>query len=240
MDHTVNIDCSDIYEQILKSDPGDIFGCKDTRTNDTLTCTVLPENGFHCEQDGEPAEPINKFEGSTMQFSADEAAFIDAQLPYTKYAANLLFRGSRDGWAPSTFKTKVSGVGATLVCFKSQRLGRRSCGFTSINWYQTSTAYKQDTTAILMDIEGKQAFHGFDDTTAIYGSPNLGPWFGSTVYGDVLGAGRHPMNQMGHCVSQPNRGFNVPLDANGNCLFSGERAGTFSLSEMEVWQIVRQ
>eukprot|EP00735_Rhodelphis_limneticus_P002877 TRINITY_DN1394_c0_g1::TRINITY_DN1394_c0_g1_i1::g.19999::m.19999 TRINITY_DN1394_c0_g1::TRINITY_DN1394_c0_g1_i1::g.19999 ORF type:complete len:366 (+),score=42.94,TLD/PF07534.11/5e-19,Sec20/PF03908.8/5.8e+03,Sec20/PF03908.8/11,Sec20/PF03908.8/34,Cytochrom_B562/PF07361.6/8.4e+03,Cytochrom_B562/PF07361.6/0.15,FliD_N/PF02465.13/3.1e+03,FliD_N/PF02465.13/0.78 TRINITY_DN1394_c0_g1_i1:65-1099(+) len=91
----------------------------------------------------------------------------------------VLFRGSRDGFATSTFHQKCDNQGATVTVVKSTS-GRIFGGFNPLSW-NSSNGYSAAAGAFLFTLAGalpaKYTIHQ-NPTYAIYGGSGYGPTFG--------------------------------------------------------------
>jgi hypothetical protein len=80
---------------------------------------------------------INKISNSTVIIDKNHKEFIVKNImetmDYRRFIANLLYRGSRDGWSHNDFHRLCDNKGALLVLIKASN-GRLCGGFSSISW----------------------------------------------------------------------------------------------------------
>ena len=92
----------------------------------------------------------------------------------------LLYRGTRDGFAASTFHQKCDNKGPTVTIIKSN-YGKVFGGFTDVAWDSTTNAFKKTTKAFVFSIDrkGKYFVKPGNESNAIYSYSSYGPSFGS-------------------------------------------------------------
>ncbi|TNV80533.1 hypothetical protein FGO68_gene11154 [Halteria grandinella] len=90
--------------------------------------------------------------------------------------ANLLFRGSRDGYTATDFHRLCDNKGPTITIIKTN-CGRTIGGYTAQNWDQSSS-YKNDSSAWLFNLSYQNRFKVSSSSNANYGGSSYGPTFG--------------------------------------------------------------
>jgi hypothetical protein len=91
----------------------------------------------------------------------------------------------------------------------------------------------------LFNLSSSRQFKGIKDV-GIYCYTNCGPLFKADGKNCELGAGE-PFNGDNKCGSWANEpGFGIGVDADGNNLLTNKKDGeNFTITELEVWQIVK-
>ena len=90
---------------------------------------------------------------------------------------NLLYRSSRDKYAPRIFHQRVDGYKNTLTLVKD-RDGSIIGGFTTRTW--DGSQFKEDSKAVIFNLTTKIAFRPLVPEKAIYADPSYLAVFGST------------------------------------------------------------
>ena len=121
-----------------------------------------------------------------------------------------------------------------MVLVTAKETGLRSFGFTSKPWHAVNLhEVTPDDGAFIASLDLSYSYSS--DQGAIITGIQKGPAFGNSNGRELYGA---PSVTMGLCIAGGESGFNVDLDADGNCVLSGIPSGPFELSNMEVWEII--
>jgi hypothetical protein len=95
-----------------------------------------------------------------------------------------------------------------------------------------------DPHSFLFNLSSSRLFKG-SDKARIHCSTDRGPRFTSTNEGGELSATGEPFNGDDKCYSYANKaGFSIGLDADGKNMLTNSENGDFTISELEVWEIV--
>jgi len=150
-------------------------------------------------------------------------------------AFSLLWRGTRDGFAASTFHSLCNNKGSTLTVFKTTS-GYIAGGYASVSWTSYGS-YVVDSNAFLFTLKNP---NNMPLKLAISGSGNA--LYDGTSYGPTFGGG-HDMhisdgsnaNTNSYCYSYS---YTYP---NGNSGSAGASfmlgAGNFQVAEVEVFLV---
>ena len=89
----------------------------------------------------------------------------------------------------------------------------------------------------MFNLSSSRQFKG-SHNAEIYCSTYYGPIFKADGNNWELGAGQ-PFNGDNKCLSYANQpGFGIGVDADGNNLLTNKKGDWFTITEIEVWQIV--
>ncbi|TNV76202.1 hypothetical protein FGO68_gene17591 [Halteria grandinella] len=224
-------DCSGSFSHSRTLKYGESFTCTDK--SDDWLCTIKSDKAFTCE-----LKEKRYFQESTLGLTQEDAAWLADLLPYDSIKTNLLFRGSRDGWAPKDFHDKCDNQGPTIVFYKYKDTGRVAAGFSSLSWESESPIHTIDNKGMLFAINQRQYANAIGNTQAMLTLAGYGPNQGQVNLGH-LGAPSNPMYNSGECRCGYSSGFSMPFEKDGRtCVMSGLPNGYHKLEELEVWQIV--
>jgi hypothetical protein len=149
----------------------------------------------------------------------------------------LLYRGSRDGFAASTFHGKCDGQSNTVTIIESTR-GYVFGGFTPIAWDSGKTRYKSDGSgkSFLYTIKnprgtGFRKFSLTNSSKAIYCLSSHGPVFGSNC--DIAVTDGSNANATSH--THLGGAYANDTGYNDRQVFTGEY--NFTAKEIEVFTL---
>ena len=95
-----------------------------------------------------------------------------------------------------------------------------------------------DPHSFLFNLSSSRLFKG-SDKAKINCCTNCGPTFTFTSNHSELSASREPFNGNINCFSFANKaGFSIGLDADGKNMLTNSKSERFTISELEVWEIV--
>jgi len=148
---------------------------------------------------------------------------------------SLLWRGTRDGFAASTFHSLCNNKGSTLTVFKTTS-GYIAGGYALVSWTSYGS-YVVDSNAFLFTLKNpnnmplKLAISG--SSNALYDGPSYGPTFGGGHDMHISDASNTNTNS--YCYSHS---YILP---NGNSGYAGGSfmlgAGNFQVAEIEVFLV---
>ncbi len=148
---------------------------------------------------------------------------------------SLLWRGTRDGFAASTFHSLCNNKGSTLTVFKATT-GYIAGGYTSVSWASIGS-YVSDSNAFLFTLTNpsnmplKLAITIAD--YALYDSPSNGPTFGGGHDMRISDSSNTNTGSYSnfHSYSNPNGNSG---SAGGSFMFG---ASPFQVAEVEVFLV---
>ena len=172
------------------------------------------------------------FNDSVILKTQDQRSFVNSLVTKHGNKANLLYRGTKDGWGCDEFHSKCDSKGPTLILFKTN--SKRVCGgFTEAKW-DRSGDYKEDARSFLFSVDLKLYFPVLDPTKAIYCKSDQGPTFG---FNNDLSAYSAPFDNALNCCSRPGYpSYKVAAELNGKSVLTGT-SSDFTSVEIEVYEI---
>ena len=111
-------------------------------------------------------------------------------------------------------------------------------GFTKAQWESVSGRGKfvVDSDSFLFNLSSSRQFTNTDEG-GIYCRRSDGPNFGNKNYYEL--AAFEPFNGEFKCGSWVNNdGYNIEDDECGKNMMTNERDGSFTISELEVWEVI--
>ena len=136
------------------------------------------------------------------------------------------------------FHFRSDKKGPTISLFKVKG-GDCIGGFTTAQWEDVDPGKLiPDPHSFLFNLSSSRLFKG-SDKARINCYINCGPRFTSTSNDGELSATNEPLNENGGCYSCANKaGFSIGLDADGKNMLTNSKRGAFTISELEVWEVV--
>ena len=151
---------------------------------------------------------------------------VDGKKPTYK----LLWKGTRDGFAASTFHAICDGQKPTLTLVHSND-GYVFGGYTSLSWNHIYNNYVQDSTAFIYSITQKYKCAEQKNQYSIYCNGSYGPIFGNghniCIYDNC---------NTNNCYSHVNS--HTYIAPNGAAYLTGSQY--FTVKEIEVYLVTKQ
>ena len=149
-----------------------------------------------------------------------------------KVKYQLLWQGTRDGFAASTFHSKCNGKNATVTVIVSN-FDKIFGGYTSESWGYNS-GHKYDATAFIYSLTNKaKCAKQLNTSYSIHDHSGYGPVFGGGA--DICILDNCNTNTGNACNS--NHTYELPPGADKTTFMAG--AYNFTVKEIEVYQVIK-
>jgi hypothetical protein len=118
---------------------------------------------------------------NSLILTTKEAIVLNQMMPHSN--ENLLYRGSRDGFNASAFRSRCDGQANTITIIKSN-FNHVFGGFTTVQWNSLG-AYSTDQNAFIFSLRRSNSSNFYakfpvrESSTAIWNRSYQGPAFGS-------------------------------------------------------------
>ena len=155
---------------------------------------------------------------------------LDQWLGNKNKEAELLFRGSRDGFIAAPFHKLCDNKGPTITLVRDHQ-GHCFGGYTAVSWSQNANYYN-DNTAFLFSFNRNKKIMIKNSTYATYNYSGHGPTFGGHDMALLHNTDNPDWN--GGNNSYVNSVYYIDND-NLNIIGSGGNTGWFKPQEIEVW-----
>ena len=180
------------------------------------------------------------FERSTLLKNSGDISLINkwvSEAIQAKVKYQLLWQGSTDGFAASTFHTKCNGKGPTVTVILSNN-DKIFGGYTSESWgfSPSGGTWKQDATAFIYSLTHKAKCATQKNSNSILDNSGAGPVFGHG--NDICIYDNCNARTDNYCQSQSgNSTYALPSGAD-NTFLAGSL--NFTVKEIEVYAVIKQ
>lgn len=171
--------------------------------------------------------------GSKCNIGKNERSYLKELMKSKKFITKLIYRGSRDGWKSEDFHSRCDDRGPTISLFQ---IKDEDCigGFIKTQWSSSGDSYgATDDDAMLFNLSRFRHFPSQQSKLDIWHKREYGPVF--------AGIENFELAQISErlCISNYGySGYNIPLDANGVNMLTNRQGNEFTISELEVWEVI--
>ena len=162
-------------------------------------------------------------------------ASLKQLIGFSSKSFELLYRGTRDGFAASVFHSKCDGIKSTLIVIKETN-GYVFGGYTSVTWDSSLSGYKPDSEAFIYTfLNPNNSPLKLPIITVTYGicnNPSYGPTFGGGH--DILVTDNSNMNSNNYL-----NGHSYTSGYSGSSLGVFFKGGSYNFmtAEIEVFRV---
>jgi hypothetical protein len=203
----------------------------------------LPNSQLKEELKKQCAEGLADFYNTSMvSAKVSDVEWILKQLPSKPKTLVLLFSSTVHGWSKTDWRSHCIDKGMTLTLMKSTK-GKVAGGYLHIQWKDGKSCYGKDSSAFVFSVDNQLKLKPTDSDRAVYFISDSGPKFGTFSLGVSWYEMMNTPDNCWCCTNGHNDYYNVPTDARGNSILTGDGQGEkknekkFTLAAIETWAI---